>query len=134
MDLQQIKELILLVNSTGITELELEEGDLRIRIRKSGQAAGPIPQAEPGVGSSRLEEIAAPMVGTFYRAPAPDAPPFVQEGDQVQPGQVLCIIEAMKVLNEIEAEVSGVVKRILAADGEPVEYGQVLMLIERQER
>ena len=74
------------------------------------------------------------MVGTFYRAPAPDAPPFVQEGDQVPPGQVLCIIEAMKVLNEIEAEVSGVVKRILAADGEPVEYGQVLMLIERQER
>lgn len=134
MDFQQIKELILLVNSTGITELELEEGDLRIRIRKSGQAAGPIPQAEPGVGSSHLEEIAAPMVGTFYRAPAPDAPPFVQEGDQVQPGQVLCIIEAMKVLNEIEAEVSGVVKRILAADGEPVEYGQVLMLIERQER
>jgi biotin carboxyl carrier protein len=66
MDFQQIKELILLVNSTGITELELEEGDLRIRIRKSGQAAGPIPQAEPGVGSSRLEDIAAPMVGTLH--------------------------------------------------------------------
>jgi len=72
-------------------------------------------------------------VGTFYRAPGPDAPPFVQEGDVVSPGQVLCIIEAMKMMNEIEAEVGGVVRQILVDSGQPVEYGQALMLIERRD-
>ena len=74
----------------------------------------------------------APMVGTFYRAPAQDAPPFVEEGDVVAPGQVLFIIEAMKMMNEIEAEFGGVVEKILVANGEPVEYGQPLMLVRRQ--
>ncbi|MER3603003.1 MAG: acetyl-CoA carboxylase, biotin carboxyl carrier protein [Thermus sp.] len=75
-------------------------------------------------------EVKAPIVGTFYRAPAPDAPPYVQEGDRVEKGQVLCIIEAMKLMNEIESEVSGIVRKILVQNGEPVEYGQPLFLIE----
>jgi acetyl-CoA carboxylase biotin carboxyl carrier protein len=75
-------------------------------------------------------EIRAPIVGTFYRAPAPDAPPYVKEGDRVEKGQVLCIIEAMKLMNEIESEVSGIVKKILVENGEPVEYGQPLFLIQ----
>ncbi|GAA6756699.1 acetyl-CoA carboxylase biotin carboxyl carrier protein [Thermus thalpophilus] len=75
-------------------------------------------------------EIRAPIVGTFYRAPAPDAPPYVKEGDRVEKGQVLCIIEAMKLMNEIESEVSGIVKKILVQNGEPVEYGQPLFLIQ----
>ncbi len=75
-------------------------------------------------------EVRAPIVGTFYRAPAPDAPPYVEEGDRVEKGQVLCIIEAMKLMNEIESEVSGVVKKILVKNGEPVEYGQPLFLIQ----
>lgn len=75
-------------------------------------------------------EIRAPIVGTFYRAPAPDAPPYVKEGDRVEKGQVLCIIEAMKLMNEIESEVSGIVRKILVQNGEPVEYGQPLFLIQ----
>ncbi|WP_038056564.1 acetyl-CoA carboxylase biotin carboxyl carrier protein [Thermus amyloliquefaciens] len=75
-------------------------------------------------------EVRAPIVGTFYRAPAPDAPPYVKEGDRVEKGQVLCIIEAMKLMNEIESEVSGIVKKILVKNGEPVEYGQPLFLIQ----
>ncbi|GGN00424.1 acetyl-CoA carboxylase biotin carboxyl carrier protein subunit [Thermus composti] len=75
-------------------------------------------------------EVRAPIVGTFYRAPAPDAPPYVKEGDRVEKGQVLCIIEAMKLMNEIESEVSGIVKKILVENGEPVEYGQPLFLIQ----
>ncbi|WP_105317915.1 acetyl-CoA carboxylase biotin carboxyl carrier protein [Thermus tenuipuniceus] len=75
-------------------------------------------------------EVRAPIVGTFYRAPAPDAPPYVEEGDRVEKGQVLCIIEAMKLMNEIESEVSGIVKKILVKNGEPVEYGQPLFLIQ----
>lgn len=75
-------------------------------------------------------EVRAPIVGTFYRAPAPDAPPYVKEGDRVEKGQVLCIIEAMKLMNEIESEVSGIVKKILVQNGEPVEYGQPLFLIQ----
>lgn len=130
MEFEQIKELLVLVNSTDLTDFELEKGDLRIRMRKGGPAAQ-TPSAEPP--SSSLEEVAAPMVGTFYRAPGPDAPPFVQEGDVVSPGQVLCIIEAMKMMNEIEAEVSGVVRQILVDSGQPVEYGQALMLIERRD-
>lgn len=129
MDFEQIKALIQLVDSSGITEFELEGGDLRLRIRKASTPAQPPAAVPPG---AQLEPVAAPMVGTFYRSPAPDAPPFVQEGDAVSPGQVLCVIEAMKMMNEIEAELSGVVRQILVADGQPVEYGQVLMLIERR--
>lgn len=94
-------------------------------------APTPASKAEmPVEDTSKYIEVKAPIVGTFYRAPSPDADPFVKEGDTVKKGQVLCIIEAMKLMNEIESEVSGVVRKILVANGEPIEYGQVLFLIE----
>jgi len=103
--------------------------------------AAPAPEASLGApeakeaegaeeGCPGCVEVRAPIVGTFYRAPAPDAPPYVKEGDRVEKGQVLCIIEAMKLMNEIESEVSGIVKKILVKNGEPVEYGQPLFLIQ----
>jgi len=93
--------------------------------------AGPAGEGEDRLaGTDHLRPITAPMVGTFYRAPAPDAPPFVNEGDVVQPGQTVCIIEAMKLFNEIQSEVAGRVARILVENGSPVEYGQPLILIE----
>jgi acetyl-CoA carboxylase biotin carboxyl carrier protein len=94
-------------------------------------AQAPTPKPEvPKEDTSRYVEVKAPIVGTFYRAPSPEAEPFVKEGDLVKKGQVLCIIEAMKLMNEIESEVSGVVRKILVSNGEPIEYGQVLFLIE----
>jgi acetyl-CoA carboxylase biotin carboxyl carrier protein len=92
--------------------------------------AAPAPEAPKAGECPGCVEIRAPIVGTFYRAPAPDAPPYVKEGDRVEKGQVLCIIEAMKLMNEIESEVSGIVKKILVENGEPVEYGQPLFLIQ----
>ncbi|WP_448565987.1 acetyl-CoA carboxylase biotin carboxyl carrier protein [Thermus sp.] len=92
--------------------------------------AAPAPEAQKADECPGCVEIRAPIVGTFYRAPAPDAPPYVKEGDRVEKGQVLCIIEAMKLMNEIESEVSGIVKKILVQNGEPVEYGQPLFLIQ----
>jgi acetyl-CoA carboxylase biotin carboxyl carrier protein len=92
--------------------------------------AAPTPEATKADECPGCVEIRAPIVGTFYRAPAPDAPPYVKEGDRVEKGQVLCIIEAMKLMNEIESEVSGIVKKILVENGEPVEYGQPLFLIQ----
>jgi len=98
-----------------------------VPLQSSSPAAPPVsPREEVG----RYVEVKAPIVGTFYRAPSPEAEPFVKEGDAVKKGQVLCIIEAMKLMNEIESEVSGVVRKILVSNGEPVEYGQVLFLIE----
>jgi len=95
----------------------------------STPAPAPKPEA-PKEDTSKYVEVKAPIVGTFYRAPSPDAEPFVKEGDTVKKGQVLCIIEAMKLMNEIESEVSGVVRKIMVSNGEPIEYGQVLFLIE----
>lgn len=92
--------------------------------------AAPAPEASKADECPGCVEIRAPIVGTFYRAPAPDAPPYVKEGDRVEKGQVLCIIEAMKLMNEIESEVSGIVRKILVENGEPVEYGQPLFLIQ----
>jgi len=96
-------------------------------LQSSSPAAAPV---SPREDASRYIEVKAPIVGTFYRAPSPEAEPFVKEGDAVKKGQVLCIIEAMKLMNEIESEVSGVVRKILVSNGEPIEYGQVLFLIE----
>ncbi|WP_337869675.1 acetyl-CoA carboxylase biotin carboxyl carrier protein [Meiothermus sp.] len=94
-------------------------------------APAPAPKAEAHrEDTSKYVEVKAPIVGTFYRAPSPEAEPFVKEGDTVKKGQVLCIIEAMKLMNEIESEVSGVVRKIMVSNGEPIEYGQVLFLIE----
>jgi len=142
MEFQQIKELISLVNASDITDLEIQNQDFRIRIRKEQKENPVVVQSLAKVdeeqviprGEKVVEEglvaITSPMVGTFYRAPAPDADPFIRVGETITPGQVLYIIEAMKMMNEIESDIGGVVKQILVENGEPVEYGQPLLLID----
>ena len=153
MDLRKLKKLIDLVEQSGIAELEITEGEEKVRISRTGvvQTAAPVvahaqapaapaaaaPPAAPGSEAAQAQEPAAPeghtmkapMVGTFYRAPAPGAKVFVEVGQQVSEGDVLCIIEAMKLLNEIEADHAGTIKAILAENGQPVEYGQPLFII-----
>jgi acetyl-CoA carboxylase biotin carboxyl carrier protein len=151
MDLRKLKKLIDLVQESGIGEIEITEGEEKVRI--SRQAAGPAPMimASPGMqpmvagapaaalpatapapaaAQPAGHTLKSPMVGTFYRAPSPGSPSFVEVGQSVSKGQTLCIIEAMKLLNEIESDVSGTVKAILVENGQPVEYGQPLFLIE----
>jgi len=129
-----------------LAELEVEEDGLRVRVVRQRPAAAPGPGDTGELSTAALTKaeaagraeataagfitLEAPMVGTFYRAPAPDADPFVREGDLVEEGQALCIIEAMKLMNEIEAKVAGRVAKILVDNGQPVEYGQPLFLIE----
>ncbi|WP_003543126.1 acetyl-CoA carboxylase biotin carboxyl carrier protein [Desulfotomaculum nigrificans] len=159
-NLNELKELIKVLDQTDITEIELESDGVKVSIRKGGKVSAapvtpaptattpeapavtkaaeatvaPAPAAAPApaVPAADLTPVTAPMVGTFYRAPAPDADPFVKVGDTVQAGQTLCIIEAMKLMNEIEAEVSGEVVEILVENGQPVEYGQTLFLIKKK--
>jgi acetyl-CoA carboxylase biotin carboxyl carrier protein len=149
MDLRKLKTLIDLVAESGIAELEVTEGEDKVRIVKtpSGIAAPAAPvtymapshaPAAGGTGPAAAAEpeeppghvVKSPMVGTFYRSPSPGAPAFIEQGSVVKPGDTLCIIEAMKLLNEIEAEVGGTVTKILVDNGQPVEYGQPLFLIE----
>ena len=139
MNLQEIKELLQIVDTTQIAELEIEQGGFRIKIRRfSGTALPtavepePVPEAKPALPAN-VVEVVAPMVGTFYRAPAPDTEPYVKPGETIEPGQVLCIIEAMKMMNEIESECRGKVVEILVEDGAPVEYGQPLMRVQLTE-
>jgi acetyl-CoA carboxylase biotin carboxyl carrier protein len=146
MDLRKLKTLIELVESSGIAELEIAEGEERVRITRSlppASSAGPVQGAPAGVQISTPVPAAtpaptvapeghvvkSPMVGTFYRSASPGAKPFVEIGDEVQAGDPLCIIEAMKLMNEIEADRAGVVKAILIENGQPVEYGQALVVI-----
>ena len=151
MDLRKLKTLIDLVSESGIAELEITEGEGKVRIVKFSQAQQPVAYAAPvaapsyapaapvaGVSGSAAPEAApvaagytvkAPMVGTFYRAANPGSAAFVEVGQTVKEGEPLCIIEAMKLLNEIEADKSGVVTEILVENGEPVEYGQPLFVI-----
>ncbi len=150
MDFDSIRRLIDTLIEKQVEEFELEQGDLRIRIRRGAgpaiyaagsgpaasapTAAAPAPAATAAPAAAAAPEegwvyVRSPIVGTFYAAPAPDAPEFVQEGDRVQPGQVLCIVEAMKLMNEIEAEVAGIIVRRLVKAGQPVEYGQPLFAI-----
>ena len=151
MDLRKLKTLIDLVSESGISELEVNEGEDRVRIVNSGSAAhagqvvyaSPAPsQATPAPSALAPVAVAAseepletgfvarsPMVGTFYRAPNPESPNFVNVGDTVKVGQTLCIIEAMKLLNEIEAEKDGVIKQILCDNGQGVEFDQPLFII-----
>jgi len=149
MDLRKLKTLIDLVAESGIAELEITEGEGKVRIVKFSQAVQPVayapaPQYAPAAASAAVPAAApvapvpaaavghtvkAPMVGTFYRAPNPSSPSFVEVGQTVKEGEPLCIIEAMKLLNEIEADKSGVIKEILVQNGEPVEYGQPLFVI-----
>jgi acetyl-CoA carboxylase biotin carboxyl carrier protein len=160
MDLNYIKKLIKLVSDSGVDELEVEEEGKKIRIAKRSVAAGggqpvsfvpqvpasldvtvpaPVPSRAPAANpgpapavaqETKYHEVKSPIVGTFYRAPAPDASPFVQIGSEVSPGSVLCIVEAMKLMNEIESDVSGKIAKILVENGQPVEYDQALFLVE----
>ena len=155
MTVDEIRELINLATETGIAELEVQRGDNRVRISRataaSHQAVLAQPSAPPRVESSppastpapalpkrplrnpasdpNLQLVRSPIVGTFYESSAPGTPPFVRVGERVQPGKVLCIIESMKLMNEIEAEVSGIVESKLVMNGQPVEYGEALFAI-----
>ena len=153
MDLRKLKKLIDLVEESGIAELEITEGEEKVKIVKSSGApaaaatlAVPIPvqpaplaAPAPAVAAPAAEQsepvapeghpVKSPMVGTFYRTPSPDAKPFVEVGQAVKEGQIICIIEAMKLMNEIECDKSGTVKAILVESGQPVEYGQPLFII-----
>ena len=156
MDLRKLKKLIDLVQESGIAELEITEGEEKVKIVKGGAVsvspgavapapavAAPVPAlaaaaapatpaaaapAEPAAGQEG-HVLKAPMVGTFYRSSSPDAKAFVEVGQPVKEGQTICIIEAMKLMNEIEADASGIVKAILVENGQPVEYGQPLFII-----
>jgi acetyl-CoA carboxylase biotin carboxyl carrier protein len=154
MTLEEIKQLVQVVVESGVAELEVTRGESRVRIRRSLRsaaqevlipaAASPAsapappnaspqphaaaPAAAPAADES-LSYVKSPIVGTFYEAPSPDAPPFVRVGDRVTPGQVLCIIESMKLMNEIEAEIAGTVVARLVENGSPVEYGEALFAI-----
>jgi acetyl-CoA carboxylase biotin carboxyl carrier protein len=142
-ELSELRRLIRLVQRTGIGELEVRQGERTVRIAAHGViAASPsvvhaAPAAAPPSGtaaappaSEALAGIVSPMVGTFYRAPAPDADPYVEVGSMVEVGQTVCIIEAMKLMNEIESEVRGRITSILVENAQPVEFGQKLFLIE----
>jgi acetyl-CoA carboxylase biotin carboxyl carrier protein len=164
MTIEEIRELIKVVAETGISELEVQRGENRVRIRRTPEVnahnivlpaqpamnapatapATPAPVQPPAsapspappaaetaeqAADSSLVFVKSPIVGTFYEAPAPNAPPFVQVGDTVRPGQVLCIIESMKLMNEIEAEVAGVIVSRMVQNAQPVEYGETLFAI-----
>ena len=151
MDLRKLKTLIDLVSESGVAELEITEGDDRVRIVNRSTAPAPIPvpttiavpapvaaapEPSPAAAAASQPEtksspvISSPMVGTFYRSPSPGAAPFVEVGDAVKKGQVIGIIEAMKLLNEVEADQDGVVKAFAAENGQPVEFGQPLVYLE----
>ena len=149
MDLRKLKKLIDLVQESGITELEVTEGEEKVRIVKHASApqaatylmnASPASQYAPPPASAETAAVVAPsepqghtvkapMVGTFYRSGAPDSTPFVEVGQTVKEGDTLCVIEAMKLMNEIESDASGVIKAILVENGQPVEFGQPMFLI-----
>ena len=151
LEVAEIRRLIRLVQRTGIGELEISSGDRSVRISAYGAAAmpaasaylpsaapadrtaaGAAPQANPEApgAPSTTVTITSPMVGTFYRAPAPDADPYVEVGAQIEVGQTVCIVEAMKLMNEIESEVRGTIVKVLVENAQPVEYGQALFLVE----
>ena len=144
MDLRKLKKLIDLVQESGISELEVTEGEVKVKIVKSGgsataYAAPPPPPAHAPALAAAPAAVApaipghmvkSPMVGTFYRSPSPGAKHFVEVGDTVKSGDTICIIEAMKLLNEIECDKDGVIKAILVENGQPVEYGEPLAIID----
>ena len=128
MDIRKIKKLIELVEESGITELEVSEEEGSVRISRATVAAPAAPAAAPEEVAGH--KIRSPMVGTFYRSPSPEAKAFVEVGQTVKVGDALCIVEAMKMMNRIEADKAGVVKAILVNDGEPVEFDEPLIIIE----
>jgi oxaloacetate decarboxylase alpha subunit len=139
---ERIREIVRIVQETGVAEVTIEEDDLRVSVRRSEErpvtpavSEAPLALEEPGevplpLPADGLVRVESPMVGTFYRAPQPGAPPFVEEGDAVAPGQTLCILEAMKLMNEVKAEIEGIVRAIHADNAEPVEFGQLLFELE----
>jgi oxaloacetate decarboxylase alpha subunit len=150
---KEIKEMLALMNENNLVELEIEKDGMKIRLKKACAAEGyngPIvierekvaaadngSQSQQVAGSAPVEqagvktvEIKAPMVGTFYRSPAPEAPPYVEVGQILEPGQVVCIIEAMKLMNEIKSEIKGKIVQILVDNTEPVEFGQSMFIVE----
>jgi acetyl-CoA carboxylase biotin carboxyl carrier protein len=160
MNHKELKELIDLVIDKGITEFELERGDVKVRIKRGGDSAAPLPEARyyavhgappvapelaavpvvppapPAAPATPKEEplenlhiVRSPIVGTFYESPSPGSPPFVKPGDMVSLGQVLCIVEAMKLMNEIESDVAGEIVKKLVTNGQPIEYGQELFAV-----
>lgn len=156
MDFKQIQELIKMINKSNIGKLSIEQGDFKISIRQKEEqitqvvAAAPVqyqqqppallsPQTPPTAPATPLKAtetpsntitVKSPMIGTFYRKPAPEKPNFVEEGDTITPGKVICVIEAMKLFNEIESEVSGKIVRVLVEDASPVEFDQPLFIVE----
>ena len=152
MDIRKVKKLIELLDESGIAEIEITEGEESVRISRYGTNLGaPAPVAAAPVAAvaaaatpapatpltvAEAEEdghiVKAPMVGTFYSSSSPGSPPFVQVGDRVNTGDTLCIVEAMKMMNQIEAEVSGSIKSIRVQNGDPVEYGQILFVIDQR--
>ncbi|MGB0346866.1 MAG: acetyl-CoA carboxylase biotin carboxyl carrier protein [Balneolaceae bacterium] len=155
MDLKLIKNILTMISDSDVNEVSIEEGDFKIKVKKTGAVeqvtftqpvpAAPMPIAAPAAApatpaapaeatpapSAKGETMNSPIVGTFYQAPSPESDVFCKVGDVVKKGQTLCIIEAMKIMNEIEAEFGGTVKEILVSDGTPVEFGQPLFIIEK---
>ncbi len=156
MTIDEIRQLIQLTSETGIAELEVQRGDNRVRIRRgiapvsteivvpaeqapdavfrsasapAAPLAAPDREKEPATADPNVTLVKSPIVGTFYESPSPDAPPFVRVGERVQPGKVLCIIESMKLMNEIEAETAGIIESKLVMNGQPVEYGEALFAV-----
>jgi len=148
--IEKIQALLEMMKDNDIVELELEEGDFSVALRKQGafisnamaampammpapapMQAAPAQAAAPAAEDPTLVTVKSPIVGTFYRTPSPEAAPFVQEGDAVRKDTVVCIIEAMKIMNEIRAEVDGKIEKVLVEGGEPVEYGQPLFLVRK---
>ena len=153
MDIRKVKKLIALLDESGIAEIEITEGEESVRISRYSKdapvaitapvpahapapAPAPVATAAPAAPAAEPEDdgflVSAPMVGTYYAAPSPGAAPYVQVGDRVSEGDTLCIIEAMKMMNQIEADVSGVIKSIRVQNGEPIEYGQTLFVIDQR--
>lgn len=149
MELDELRKLIEMLKDTDITDVQIEKEGVKVRLKREKflghfempSMAAPSSSArqiaeQPAPGEQQAEEtqrlltITAPLVGTFYRSPSPDAPPFVEAGDRVSKGQVICIIEAMKLMNEIESDTDGVVVRILVENAHPVEYGEPIFLID----
>ncbi|MGD0883363.1 MAG: acetyl-CoA carboxylase biotin carboxyl carrier protein [Thermodesulfovibrionales bacterium] len=141
MELEDLKELIALLKETDITELQIEKDGTKVKIRRQTllspievrtkvPSAEETPREEAEEDVQRLITVTSPIVGTFYRSPSPELQPFVENGTKIKKGQVLCVIEAMKLMNEIESEVDGVVMRVLVENAQPVEYGEPLFLIE----
>jgi len=144
LDLDQLRELIRLLDESNLTEIEVEHDDDRIRVRRdpapvavasqsvapAGAASSAHPSGAPALEEDNGNYLTSPFVGTFYRSPSPESDAFVEVGDSIAPGQVLCIVEAMKLMNEIESEVAGTIVEILVENGKPVEYGDRLFRIE----